>query len=417
MSQTSVDSLKENLVHESKIRIEFVVLMAALTSVMALSIDAILPAFKMIGDDLKLTDPNHIQYLISVLFFGFGIGLIVFGPISDTMGRKKPIYLGGSIFVVGTLIAFVSQSLNVMLLGRLLQGFGAASFRIMAIAIIRDEYKGKAMAKVMSFITTVFILVPIIAPSIGQAVLFLAPWRSIFLFYLFTCGSTILWFALRQRETLPVEERKKFSWKNLAYSFKETLTHPTSLHSTLIVGFMRGGMVAYLSCSQQIFQGVYKVGDKFPLYFGSLALTIGLSNIMNSKLLSYFGVGQLVKVALTILAFVLVPVSIYFYVGDVSSPTLIGFMFLFSCFFGCLGLLFGNLTTLALDPLGHIAGSASSIVGFTQNTISVIIGMIIAQQFDQTVRPVITGLTIITLLSLISFTYAVKKGHIDLKNV
>ncbi len=416
MSHSSVESLKENLIHESKIKIEFVVLMAALTSVMALSIDAILPAFKMIGNDLKLVNPNHIQYLISVLFFGFGIGLIIFGPISDSLGRKKPIYMGGVIFAIGTVIAYFSQNLEVMLLGRLFQGFGAASFRIMAIAIIRDEYSGKTMAKVMSFITTVFILVPIIAPSIGQAVLFIAPWRSIFLFYLLTCSATIIWFAIRQRETLPLEQRKKFSGKTLIYSFKEVLTNPASLCSTLVVGLMRGGMVAYLSCSQQIFQGVYKVGDKFPLYFGSLALTIGLSNILNSRLLEQFGVGQLVKSSLTILTVVLTPITLYFYLGGVPSPSLISFMLIFSCFFGCLGLLFGNLTTLALDPLGHIAGSASSIVGFTQNTISVVVGMLISQQFDQTVRPVVTGLTIISVLSLILFLYAIKRGHIQLKN-
>lgn len=416
MSHTSTQSLKEDLLHESKIRVEFVVLMAALTSVMALSIDAILPAFKMIGSDLKLLDPNHIQYLISVLFFGFGVGLIIFGPISDTMGRKKPIYYGGIIFLIGTLIAYFSESLNIMLVGRFFQGFGAASFRIMAITIIRDEYSGKTMAKVMSFITTVFILVPIVAPSIGQAILFLAPWRSIFLFYLITCSVTISWFALRQRETLPEGERKKFSWSNLKSSFKETLTHPTSLFCILIVGLMRGGMVAYLSCSQQIFQGVYEVGEKFPLYFGSLALTIGLSNILNSRLLAYFGVGQLVKFALLILTFVLVPVTVYFYLGSVATPTLLSFMFLFGCFFGCLGLLFGNLTTMALDPLGHIAGSASSVVGFTQNLISVIIGMLISQQFDQTVRPVTTGLALISFFSLALFYIAIKNQYIKLKS-
>ena len=220
MSESSVKSLKESLIHESKIRKEFVVLMAALTSVMALSIDAILPAFKMIGDDLQLSDPNKIQYLISVIFFGFGIGLIVFGPISDTMGRKKPIYMGGVIFFIGTLISLFSTSLNMMLVGRFFQGFGAASFRIMAVAIIRDEYSGKSMAKVMSFITTVFILVPIIAPTLGQAILFFTPWRSIFLFYLLTCSATIAWFGIRQRETLPLEGRKKFSWKSLRDSFK-----------------------------------------------------------------------------------------------------------------------------------------------------------------------------------------------------
>lgn len=249
MSHTSQKSLKESLVHESKIKVEFVVLMAALTSVMALSIDAILPAFNQISDDLNLINPNQIQYLISVLFFGFGLGLIVFGPISDSLGRKNPIYMGGLIFGLGTLLAYFSESLNTMLIGRFFQGFGAASFRIMSLAIIRDEYSGKTMAKVMSFITTVFILVPIVAPTIGQMILFLAPWRNIFLFYLLTCSSTIIWFALRQRETLPTEKRKSFSWVSLKNSFKETLTHPTSLSTTLIVGLMRGGMIAYLSCS------------------------------------------------------------------------------------------------------------------------------------------------------------------------
>lgn len=393
------------------VRIEFVILMALMTSIMALSIDTILPALETIGLDLKISSPSHAQFIISVLFIGFGLGQLLFGPLSDTFGRKKPIYLGGIIFIAGCIISYFSTTLEIMLLGRLLQGFGAASFRTISIALIRDEYSGIAMAKTISLVMTVFILVPVLAPSLGQLILFISPWRSIFLLFLFLCLLTLVWFAIRQEETLKIENRKRFSIRNIYNGAKETCSTPSSLSATLMSGLVFGGFIAYLSSSQQIFQHIYGVGTQFPLYFGSLALTIGISSFVNSHLVHKFGVVNLVRFSLTVMTSLSLCFVLYLFFGNIAVPPLPLLMFFFASFFCCVGLLFGNLNTLALSELGHIAGIASSVVGSIQNFVSVFIGVLIASQFTNSLLPIIAGFSGLSLSSLIIIKYGMKKGH------
>lgn len=370
---------------------KFVILMAMLTSVMAMSIDTMLPAMNEIGKDLGVTLRSDLQYVITFLFLGFGVGQFIFGPISDSIGRKKPIYIGGAIFLVGCLISYFSNSLEWMMVGRFLQGVGAAAFRTISIAIVRDKYSGPAMAETISLVMTIFILVPVFAPSIGQLIITYLNWRNIFLFFIFLSSISLTWFWLKQEETLKIENRKKFNLKQIFAGSIETITNPVSGLAILTSGLTFGSFVAYLSSSQHIFQQIYEVGDKFPLYFGGLAFTIGLASLVNSKLVAKFGVIKLIKIALVVMSFSSLIFLAFMYFSHSPIPKLYQLMIFFSTFFACVGLLFGNLNALALSPLGHIAGLASSVVGSLQNFISVAIGVVISHFFDKDMYPIVIG--------------------------
>lgn len=364
-----------------KVKKEFVVLMALMTSVTALSIDAILPALSFIKSEFNVHSLSQIQYIISILFIGFGIGQLFYGPLSDAIGRKKPLYLGGVIFLIGCIISYMSHNLTVMLIGRFLQGLGAAAFRTISFAVVRDEYSGVAMAKTVSLIMTVFILVPVLAPSVGQLILFFAPWRGIFLMLFVLAIIIMTWFYMRQEETLSLEKRERLSLKFFFSAALETYRHPVSATATFISSLIFGVMVSYISSAQHIFQDIYGVGEKFPLYFGSLALTIGISSFINSTLVHKFGIIKLVKLSLFVMSSSSIMFGAFLFIFQEKTPPLFLLMFFFALFFFCLGLLFGNLNTLALSPLGHIAGVASSMIGSAQNFISVAIGALISSLF------------------------------------
>jgi MFS transporter, DHA1 family, multidrug resistance protein len=387
---------------------EFVPMMAMMSALMALSIDTVLPALPTIGLDLNVSSANNTQLIISFLFIGFGIGLLVFGPLSDSIGRKKPIYFGGTIFCLGCLVSIFSKDLEMMLIGRLLQGFGAAGPRIVSIALIRDEYEGRAMAKIMSLIMTVFILVPAIAPSFGQVILMFAPWPMLFTVFLILAFSTMIWFGLRQPETLPKTKRKPYSLNIILFGAAQTCRNRVSLSATIVSGLVFGALIGYLSSAQQIFADIYDAADMFPIYFGMLALAIGTSSFANSKLLNIFGMKGLIRTALLIMMTLSIPFATYLVVFN-QTPQLWLFLLYLGGSFACIGMLFGNLNAVALEPMGHIAGIASAVIGSLQNIISVAIGIIIGQMYDGTVIPLILGFA---LLSTSAFVWM----HFGLKN-
>lgn len=397
---------------EKKSNKEFILLMAMMTSIMALAIDTMLPAMSTIGKDLHIIEQGSLQYIITILFLSFGIGQLVFGPLSDSIGRKKPIYIGGTVFIIGCITSFYSTNLETMLIGRFFQGFGAAAFRTISIAIIRDQYEGNTMAEVISLVMTVFILVPVFAPAIGQGIIAFSSWRMIFLIFTVLTTIILIWFFIRQIETLHINNRKAFSFKTILRGCKETITNPTSAIATLTSGLIFGGFIAYLSTAQQIFQNLYQVGQNFPLYFGGLAFTIGLSSFANSRLVKHFGIITLIKSALGVMCFSSLIFLSYLFISDLPAPPLAILMTFFTIFFACVGLLFGNLNTLALAPLGHIAGVASSVVGSIQNFISVSIGVSIASSYTNSVFPIILGFACMSSICLILVLLGFKKHYV-----
>lgn len=379
--------------------VEFVALMAFLTSLVALSIDAMLPALNQIGSDLNSESPQHTHMIVSLFFLGMALGQLCFGPYSDAKGRRAAILTGLIIFAIGTVICMYSQSMEMLLFGRVVQAFGVSGPRIATIALIRDEYAGEAMARVMSFIMMVFILVPMLAPAFGKAILIFASWREIFLSFLAIGLAVGIWFFSRQQETLPKSKRSAFSWHQLFVSSKFILTHKEVMLYTVSMGFIFGAFLSYLSASQTIFEDFYQVGDLFPLYFAILAFSIGFASFINGTLVMRLGMRKLCVWALygnTIVSLILVISTLVF---DGLPPLYVTVMLLFTNFF-FIGILFGNLNSMAMLPLGHIAGLGAAIIGCFSSGFSVPIALIINSFVSTSILPIAVGFLVFALLAL-----------------
>jgi DHA1 family bicyclomycin/chloramphenicol resistance-like MFS transporter len=388
---------------------EFVVLMAFIISMVALSIDAMLPALPEIAADLAFERPNDSQFIISMLFVGMGFGQIVFGPLSDSIGRKPAINIGFLVFIIGCLVSIFARDFNDMMMGRLLQGLGAAGPRVVATALIRDCYEGREMARVMSFVMTIFILVPVIAPAIGQLIITYSDWHSIFILFLILAIIALTWFSLRQPETLSEDKRIRFSMARVTSDINTIISIPSAIGYTITMGFIFGAFIGYLSSSQQIFQQQYGLGNQFPLYFGILATSIGLASLINSQLVMRFGMRRLshiamISIAVLSAAFVLIA---YHYQGH--PPLFLLMAYLLGVFF-FMGILFGNLNALAMEPLGHIAGLGAAVVGSVSTLISVVIGVLVAGAYNGTVLPLVMGFAVLSIACLIAIYWTEKSA-------
>ena len=378
---------------------EFVALLAMMMSLAALSIDAVLPALTIIGGELGVEYENTNQLIISFLFLGMSGGQIFYGPLSDAAGRKPAIYIGFIIFISGTLLSLFAHCFTLMLAGRALQGLGAASPRVVSIAIVRDRYEGQKMAQVMSFIMTIFIIIPILAPALGQLILSVSGWRSIFGLFLFLAFFSLIWFSLRLPETLEKEKRIPFSPVRIISSVREILNTRQSFAYTIISGLIFGSFLGYLNSSQQILQIQYGLGDKFPLYFGILAIAFGTATLMNSKLVTFFSMKNLILRAMQ--AFVILSgVFLVFSLAQNGHPPFLSFMLYLIPLFFTIGILFGNLNALAMEPLDHIAGIGASTVGSLSTFTALAIGTVIGQSYNGTILPLISGFLLLGATAL-----------------
>lgn len=378
---------------------EFVALMAMMTCLTALSIDALLPALPEIGQALSVQRENDNQLIISLLFLGLATGQMIYGPLSDSTGRRPAIYAGFGLFVVGCLLALFATSFPVMLAGRVLQGLGAAGPRIVTVAMVRDQYQGRAMARVMSFVMAVFILVPVIAPLLGQLILILANWRAIFVAYLALALVACLWFALRQPETLAPNRRLPFSLARLGRAIGQILSNRIACGYTLAAGLVSGAFIGYLNSAQQIFQQQYGLGRLFPLYFAFLALAIGSASFLNARLVMRYGMRLLSRSALLALG----GLSLVFWAiafNLTGQPPLWALMIYLLLSFFCIGILFGNLNALAMEPLGHIAGVGAAVVGSLSTFISLLLGTLIGQSYNGTILPLVGGFALLSATAL-----------------
>jgi MFS transporter, DHA1 family, multidrug resistance protein len=393
------------LLSEAKIRSvprfgESVALMALMISIAALSIDAMLPALPEIGKELGVQRGNDVQLIVSVLIFGMAIGQMVCGPLSDSIGRKPVIFAGFGLFIIGCLISICATCFSVMLAGRVLQGIGVAGPRSVTVALVRDQFEGRAMARVMSLVMTVFILVPAIAPALGQGLLMVAHWRAIFGAFLLHAVIAAIWFAVRQPETLPPIRRIPFSFKRITFAIREICANRIALGCTITSGLILGALIGYLSSAQQVFQEQYKLGTQFPLFMAVLALSIGSALYLNSRIVIHYGMRLLIRRSLQ----TLVGLSILFFViafGLHGHPPLWALMAYFLPTLFCFGLLFGNLNALAMTPLGHIAGVGAAVVGSFSTFISVPIGILIGRSYNGTILPLTGGFAILGIISIV----------------
>lgn len=390
-------------------KFEFVALMASLMSIVALSIDALLPALPHIGTTLHITNPVDNQMLITMIFLGLGFGQLLFGPLSDSFGRKPMVYLGFIVFIIASIVCVTTKSLEVMLVGRVFQGIGLSSPRSLSIAMVRDSYSGDYMAKIISIVVMFFILIPIIAPTLGTILLYYFNWKAIFYFNLIFGIVIITWFWLRQPETLPVEKRLKFNSHIFVNGVKEFFKYREAVAYTLVSGFITGSFMVYLSTSQQIFVDQYKLGAMFPYIFASLAISIGLATFLNSTFVVRFGMFKLGYLATLLYSAVSILYVMLFWSGNNPSVyILVGF---FAVQFFAVGFIFGNLRALAMQPLGHIAGIGSALNGFISTIMAVPIANYIGGFVKTSVLPLFIGFSIFGVLSVLVFWHLKRKNN------
>ncbi|MES1179796.1 MAG: multidrug effflux MFS transporter, partial [Hyphomicrobium sp.] len=353
----------------------------------ALAIDIMLPALPQIAASFGISSENDRQLIVILYMAGFAVGQIFFGPLSDHWGRKPVLMIGLTVFILGTIGALWSGSFAMLLTARLIQGIGAASPRIIAVAVVRDLYGGRQMARVMSFAMMVFIIIPVLAPSVGQALVHVGNWHWIFFALLAMAAIAALWSGLRLPETarpaLGVEHAM-----TLSQSLRMALFDPQTVGYGAAGGFMFGCLLAYVASAQQVFVEVFDMGDIFPVVFGVLASSIAFASFVNARLVGRLGMRRVSHTALTIficVSILLTAASALGAVGFVAFAVAVGVnFFLF-------GLIAPNFNALAMEPQGHNAGMASSVIGSLSTAIGAVAGGIVAREFDGTVFPIAVG--------------------------
>jgi DHA1 family bicyclomycin/chloramphenicol resistance-like MFS transporter len=385
----------------------FVIFLALMTSVVAMTIDAVLPALDAISDELGFEGANDRQLIVMLVFVGMGLGQVVFGPLSDSIGRKRTAMLGWGVFLAGTVLAMAATTPAMMFAGRLLQGLGAGGPRIVAMAVVRDLYEGRPMARILSLVMTIFMLVPMLAPIIGQWAEMIGGWRAIFGLYLAMALVSGGWYLVGVPETLDPGLRRPLSPRPVIAAFAEVLGTRSTMFYTFSAALVFGAFVVYLATAQQVLEEGYQLGPLFPWAFGALAFAFALASFANSRLVMRFGMRRLSLIALVqMVAVSVVAVLLTRMGGNGGMPPLWLFMGLMSLIFFSVAILFANFNALALEPLGHLAGTAASVVNTVATLGSVPIGYVISRSYDGSVEPLFAGFAVLGLGALVFMALA-----------
>ena len=387
---------------------EFVALVAAIMSVNALGIDSMLPALPAIGDAIGIVEANQRQWIISAYLIGFGVAQLVYGPLADRYGRKPVLFIGLGTFVVTSLIAALATNFETMVAARALQGIGAAASRVLVVSIVRDCYSGRQMARVMSLSFIVFLAVPILAPTIGLAILQVAPWEGIFVFLAVFSALVILWAGIRLPETLHPEYRQKISAANLTTAARVVLTNRYSLGYTLATTLLLGSLFGFINSVQQIFEDVFHAPEIFPLIFALVAMMMAVASFLNSRIVERLGT-RLVSHVATI-GFILFA-GLHLALAMAGHESLVTFTLCQSMMMGCFGLAASNFGSMSMEPLGEVAGTASSIQGFISSVGGALIGAAVGQAYDGTIVPVVAGFVVLGLATLVMI-FVTEKGRL-----
>lgn len=389
---------------------EFIAMMAMLMALNALAIDIMLPALQQIGEALKVEDVNQRQFIVSSYLFGFGFAQLLYGPISDRFGRRMPMIFGLSLYIICALAIVAIPSFGGLLALRFIQGAGAASTRVITVSIVRDVFGGRAMAEVMSLIMMVFMIVPIIAPGTGQLIMLGGDWHLIFLFIGVMGMAILAWMMIRLPETLSPNDVRPLTFSSIIGGFRIVLTNRIALCYTIAATFIFGALFGFINSAQQVYVGIYGLGPWFPVAFAAVAAFMSLASFINAKLVGRFGMRRLSHASL--LAFIVINALWLFVqlVGPQPMPFL-----LFISFFGLAMFMFGwigaNFNSLAMEPLGHVAGTASSVLGFMSTVGGAAIGAVIGQAFNGTALPMVAGFCSVSFVGLL-FVLIAEKGKL-----
>lgn len=391
-------------------KIEFIALMALLMALNALAIDIMLPGLQEIGASLGVENENHRQYVISAYLIGFAFAQLVYGPISDRFGRRVPMFCGIGIYIVSSLASVLAPTFAILLTLRFIQGIGSAAMRVITVSIVRDVFGGRAMAEIMSLIMMVFMIVPVMAPGTGQVIMLFGEWHLIFIFMAVMAAAVGTWMYLRMPETLPAEAVRPFTVRSVVAGFRIVLTDRVALCYTLASTFIFGALFGFINSAQQIYVGIYGLGVWFPVAFAGVATFMALSSFVNARLVGRFGMRRLSHGAL--LGFLginaLWLVLTLAWSGHLPFALFISLFALAMFQFGWIG---SNFNSLAMEPLGHVAGTASSVLGFMGTAGGTAIGAAIGQAFNGTALPLVAGFFIVSAIGLV-FVLIAERGRL-----
>ncbi len=378
---------------------EFTAMLAALTATVAFSIDAMLPALPQIAQTLSPGDINRAQLVLTAFVLGMGLGTFLIGPISDALGRKRTLAGGIVVYILGALLATQAQSLEALLAARVLQGLGASAPRIVPMALVRDLYAGREMAKVTSFIMMIFILVPALAPSIGAVIIGFAGWRGVFFAFVLFGLLGMSWVALRQPETLRPENRRPLRLAPLYAGAREVLASREVRLYTVVMTLGFGQMFALLSSSQQLF-AAYGVSESFPKWFAAMALLAGSGSVLNARFVMRLGMRRIVSMAYWMQVVVAGALIVLLALGLTQGGFGFAAIFLWAVsLFFMAGVTFGNLNALAMQSMGHLAGMTASVVSALSTFGAVLIAAPVGLMFNGTAWPVVGAALICSLIA------------------
>jgi len=383
--------------------VEFVCIVALMMALNALAIDSMLPALPHIADDLGVANGNDRQWVVTAYLLGFGAAQLVYGPLADRFGRKPVLLAGVGIYVLFSLLATLAPNFDMLIAARVGQGLGSACTRVLAVSIVRDRYEGRTMARVMSFSFLVFLGVPILAPSIGQMIMLVGPWRWIFAGLGLVGVSLMVWASLRLPETMKPEDRLPIRFSRLLAAYKTALTDRTAMGYTLAMTAITGALFGFINSAQQIFADVFHAEAAFPAIFALIAGGIAAASLVNARLVVRLGSRKISHTAL---------IGFTSIAGVHALTTLLGhesiwtFAILQTLTMFCFGMIAGNFGAMAMETMGHIAGTAASIQGFISSVFGSLLGFAIGQQFNGTAAPMTLGFTVMGLMALVFVLFA-----------
>jgi DHA1 family bicyclomycin/chloramphenicol resistance-like MFS transporter len=367
---------------------EFVVLMAGLMALNALAIDAMIPALPAIGEALGAATENSRQLVVSMYVLGFGTTQLIYGPLSDRYGRKPVLVASLILYILFAIACGVAPSFELLLAARLAQGGAAAATRVLVVSIIRDRYEGPAMARLMSLVFLVFMLMPVVAPLFGQLTLLIAPWRWIFLGLGIFASLMLVWATIRLPETLHPEYRRGLSAAVIWEGARETLTNRQSLGYTLAFTLMMGALMGYINSIQQIVFDVFARPELIALVFAGVAGPMAITSWLNARLVERIGTRRIAHFGLSL--FTLLSL-LHLASAATGAENLWLFILLQALVMACFGLASANFGALAMEPLGHVAGTASSVQGTIGTILGALLGLGVGQSFDGTTVPMVAG--------------------------
>jgi DHA1 family bicyclomycin/chloramphenicol resistance-like MFS transporter len=378
-------------------RAELIALLAMLFATIAFSIDAMLPALPDLSAALSPEAPNRAQLVVTLFMLGMGLGTFFTGPLSDSFGRRPVLMAGAALYIVSALVATQAQTLETLLAARLMMGLGAAAPRVVALAIIRDLYAGRAMAQIMSFVMMVFTLVPALAPSLGAVLIGFGGWHAVFYAFALFSALGLIWFVLRLPETLPESQRRPFRLNALGAAIREMMSHPVVRLSIIVQSFCMAMLIATISMIQPIYEAALGRGESFPLWFGLTAIVGASASYINARLVLRLGMRRLVTAMLWVQIGASAAATLLIAGGASGLLLFVVFLLWQQLLFFQVGMTLGNLNAIGMEPMGHIAGMAASIIGAVSTVVAVLLAVPAGLMFDGTPLPLVGSALIFAL--------------------